>query len=43
LKKELIVIFVIGVPVVIFRILIGGGGHSPSIDFEKHATIIEKM
>ena len=42
LKKELIIIFGIGVPIVIFMILIGGGGHSPSIDFEEDAVIIEK-
>ena len=35
-------IFGVGVPIVIFMILIGGGEHSPSIDFEDDTAIIEK-
>ena len=41
-RKDLITIIGVGVPVLIIMIAIGGGGHSPSIDFEENTPIIEK-
>lgn len=42
MRKDLIMILGIGIPVGIFMILIGGGGHSP-IDFEDDTIVKPKL
>lgn len=42
MRKDLITIIGVGVPVLIIMIVIGGGGHSPPNDFKENPPIIEK-
>jgi len=42
MKKDLVIGIGVGIPVVIFMIVIGGGGHAPPIDFENEKPIVEE-